>query len=441
MALTPFPYQLIGRDFLASHRRALLADEMGLGKSVQAILACDAVKAKRVLVVCPAVARINWEREFRTWSKVARCYLPVETEAYLPKTRHSPIYSYDMLMRHHVDKWLDINFDVCILDEAHFLKSPHAVRTREILARGGAATRSKYIWALTGTPMPNNVGELWPLLMAFGQTTLRYNSFIEKYCNTIPSFRGDERRVVDTKKGMAPAIKALLAPIALRRTKAEVLPDLPPLLVGPLVVKRGKVKWSSALMDEMKTQLARVEMELDGVTDPQELFSILEGLAQSVTTLRRYLGLQKVEPAVDLTRELLEANNKEKVGLYCVHQEVAKQIVEGLHKFGPVVITGQTSPSRRQLAVDQFQKDPNCRVFVGNIQAAGTAITLTAGRRVFMVEQEWVPGLNEQAWNRFSRIGQTHPVTVDVLEVDDSLDQKINAGLRRKIRDIKAVFG
>jgi hypothetical protein len=231
---------------------------------------------------------------------VARTYLPVETEKYLPKTRHSPIYSYDMLMRHHVDKWLDINFDVCIQERLIFSSLP-VLSERGRSSAEGVPRPAQDISGPSPAPrcqtMSASCGHYWSLSR---QTPLRYQQFIQKYCDTIPGFRPDERKVVGTKRGMAAEIKQLLAPIALRRTKAEVLPELPPLMVRALPVRRGKVKWSTTLMDEMKKQLARVEMELDGVTDSQEMFSILEGLAQSVSTLRRYLGLQKVEPAVSL---------------------------------------------------------------------------------------------------------------------------------------------
>ena len=161
-----FPYQQTGAKFLSDKNLALLADEMGLGKTPQAIAAADLVGAKSVCVICPAIGRINWRREFEKFSN------RVWTEENLV------ISSFESA--HKISK--EKTFDVLIVDEAHYLKSHTAKRTALIYGKDGLVRRSKRVWALTGTPAPNNASELWTLLFTFGATRLGFDQFVERYC-------------------------------------------------------------------------------------------------------------------------------------------------------------------------------------------------------------------------------------------------------------------
>ena len=180
MPLELYPYQQTGATFLARRGRALLADEMGLGKSAQAIAACDIVGAGlSVGVVCPASVKANWKREFALFGREAH---------------NVDIESYDKVARGAFDK---AAFDVLILDEAHYLKSPKAKRTKAIYGPkcdgvDGLVGRSNRVFLLTGTPTPNDPSELWTHLRAVmpgaiaGKTRPRpYFSFINRYCTII----------------------------------------------------------------------------------------------------------------------------------------------------------------------------------------------------------------------------------------------------------------
>ena len=143
------PYQIEGAKFLASKRYALLADDPGLGKTAQSVRACDAIGARTVAVVCPASVVLNWRREFDRWwpDWLERPLLYVE--------------SYDKVARH---CWREPNFDLLIVDEAHYAKTPTAARTKALYGKSadgsGLVSKAKRTWLLTGTPAPNNPAEL-----------------------------------------------------------------------------------------------------------------------------------------------------------------------------------------------------------------------------------------------------------------------------------------
>lgn len=438
-----FPYQIEGAKFLTNRRAKILGDEMGLGKSAQAITAADDSGAKRILIICPAVARENWKREFEKFSSWGRNLQVIHKGSDVPLHGDSLVYSYDLAARH-LERLAEQKFDVLILDEAHFLKNPLAIRTKAILGRTGLVRNCDKVWALTGTPMPNHPGELWPLLYTFGATKKPYDDFVERYCEVITTGYGNGReyqKIVGMKEENASELQWLLSRVMLRRKKKEVLKDLPEVFVNSFTVERGKVPLTADMSAQLQEELASLELELANVS-PAHAMSILEARAQSVSTLRRYIGLQKVEPAIELViSEIGTAYTK--LVVFCVHRDVANALESAFKKAGlwPAVITGDTPGSNRHKEVDRFQRDKRCQVFIGNIGAAGTAITLTASSEVLFVEEEWTPAANEQALARCHRIGQTRNVNVRVLAVADSIDERITAVLRRKNSDIKALFG
>jgi SNF2 family DNA or RNA helicase len=126
--------------------------------------------------------------------------------------------------------------------------------------------------------------------------------------------------------------------------------------------------------------------------------------------------------------------------IFAIHRDVIENMRVGLRQFGAVCLYGGTDPEKRQKNIDRFQNNPKCRVFIGNIHAAGTAITLTAAHHVTFIEQDWVPGNNAQAVMRCHRIGQENPVSVRFIVLDGTLDAKIGYILKRKTADLTHIF-
>lgn len=404
-----YPYQIEGARWLRSRRHALLADEMGVGKTVQAIVAAP---AGPVLVICPAVARAMWQGEWSRWA---------------PFHKEVEIVSYDEA-RIRRQELAGSRWSLLILDEAHFLKSSEAARTKAILGRGGLIHSSDRMWALTGTPMPNgDPSELWPLLFSCGVTKLARSVYLSRYCTGYETRWG--WKSTGCRKEMAGELSAMISSFMLRRLKRDVIKSLPPFRVDHLLVAEGEVdldRYFPKMAQQIAQEKAKLESELK---DPDV---DLQSIAGHVTTLRRLVGHMKVGAVVEILRDELETGALQKVVVFCVHREIIDLTHKGLERFGVVEIHGGTPDRLRQFAVTQFQTDPAIRVFVGQVTAAGTALTLTAASEMVQIELDWTPSTNEQSWARCHRIGQSQPVRVRVAILAGSIDVDVSRVLMRK---------
>lgn len=423
---------------------------MGLGKSAQAIVAADAIDAQRILILCPASTRINWSREFGRFStRRLPCSVLLTSQSELPFTEPSvTICSYDLATTNAaISRALAANsYSLLVLDEAHFLKGVDAKRTHAILAKGGIIHKAKRTWALTGTPTPNHAGEIYPLARCFGGTNLSYSDFIARYCVVRRTPFGDQ--IVGSRN--TGELRALLAPFVLRRTKEEVMKDLPPILFTDLVVEPGPVDEELCFADhyilgtvdklhkEIHDSRTAIETALKQTGMGEAGLTVLKGMQPKVNSLRQFTGLQKLHPIIRIVSDELEANAYSKIVIFCVHRHMIEGFRQGFSKFKPVTLYGGTAAEKRQKHIDQFVNNPRCRVFIGNIVAAGVGVDglQKVCDQVLMAECSWVPGENAQAVMRVHRIGQTRPVTVRVVSVADSIDEDIQRTLRRKMKDI-----
>lgn len=428
-----YPFQDKGASWLANKGIAILADEMRLGKSAQAIRACDLVNAEAVLVVCPATARDNWRREFQKFSVTS---IFPEVISYEQLTR-----SFDWKQEPPRSAYTQLRWDVLICDESHFLKEPKSKRTHAVFGMGGVARSSNRVWCLSGTPAPNHVAELWVLLHVTGRTALAYESFVDQYCN---SYEIENRRqITGTKTNMVSQVRSMLNPIMLRRTKAEVLPELPPMHYGELFVEEVNISFPENLREDLDYEREKLSRLLDLHTrksnSDKELMDILEVMAQSVSTLRRYMGLQKAIGACLQISQELEEKVYEKVVIFAIHTQVIDIVRQAFPQAA--VIVGATPAKLRQGEIDRFNRDPKCNVFIGNIKAAGTAINLSAADHIVFIEQDWVPGNNAQAAERCNNMQRLDSVYVRFTTLaDNPLDEKITQVLKRKSAELSMIF-
>ncbi len=419
-----FDYQRTGADWLAARKKALLADKMGLGKTIQAIEACNLVQAERVAVVCPAIARINWRREFDKWG------------LYSPEVK---IESFNKLA---LDKalrkdWAAFQPDVLIIDEAHFLKTPSATRTKALYGphcKGdGLVKTAGRVWLLTGTPTPNNATELFPHLKALWPDLLpghgTYADFINRYAHFI---QGDYGPKILANKNEG-ELRELLAPHMLRRKPEDVLPDLPPVVYGDLTVDNEEA-------------LAEVRALEESIEAQELIYRLEEGAPipeadPHLAAFRRVCGIAKAGPVAAVVAAELESGAVPKVVLFAHHKAVIEKLTEGLVRFNPVRVWGASTEAQRQAAIDAFQSDPDVRVFIGQITACSTAVTLTAAHHCVFVEQSWVPAENSQATHRLSRISQKSTVFARIASLAGSIDEAITNTLARKIRGLSHLYG
>lgn len=442
---------------------------MGLGKTIQAIEAAHTLNLKHILVICPAVARFNWKNEWMDARKEEFwTYHTINSKKATFTNPHSAnvtICSYDLAedyLKNSLIKRSRPQFDALILDEAHYLKSPKTKRTKAIFGKSGIVRYSRRTWMLSGTPVPNHVGELWGVLYTFGKTTLKYDQFIRRYCNFYETTWGIQ--ITGSKLKTMPELKRHFDGFLLRRTKEEVNLELPPITYRYLLVEPAPVDLemqssfvqylfpkdrTDYLFEKLKKERETLTNMVDLMSDPRNTMiervpnqktDALAAVALSLSALRRYIGIQKVPPIAKLVREELKEKKYEKVVIFACHRDVIRGLWDELRDLGAVTLYGGHSDEKKEKNVKKFQHSKNTRIFIGNIQAAGTAITLTAAHHVIFIEQDWVPGNNAQAAMRCHRIGQKKPVTIRVASVENSIDQRVNDILTRKVREITNLF-
>lgn len=452
MGDTIFEYQLSGVEFLVSRARAYLADEMGLGKTAQAVLAAARIRRRpHVLVVCPAVARPNWLREWVRWFPHDGNPAPPNLLSRLgDRAGHVGVWvcSHDYARANGPHLFSRGPWDALILDEAHAYRNGDALRTKAMFGSPGVARSARRVWWLSGTPLEYHPGELWLPMYFSGATILARAAWVERFCRTVPGGHGGVR-ILGAKPSAIGELRELIdaSGFFLRRTKNGVGLQLPPLLISEVAVDAGLLPEGSwdALTDGVRLDAERelLRHALSGTSGlTLDRLEELRGFAKSVSTLLRYNGLCKVGSAVALAQEAFEGGCP-KLVVFAVHRQVIAALAERLRDYHPAVITGDTPPTERQQAVDDFQAEGGeCRVLVGQLRAAGTAITLHASDTCLVVEHEWDPASLAQAIARLHRVGQTRPVTARVLYLDnDGLDGAIGKIVARRASEVQSLWG
>lgn len=411
-------YQEEGVEWLKTKMHGLLADEMGLGKSAQAITAASTLGLRSVLVVCPAIARENWRRECLKWkAPFEPCIVSYEGATQSCATLSLP------------------NWDLVIADECHYLKSPNASRSRAVY--GSLAHASNRMWCLSGTPAPNHAGELWTMLMTFGASTLDYDTFVRSVCYGRWVKEAREWRPKGTKD--PEAVGRMLSPYMLRRTVSEVMPELPPLDFHDLFVEPEQLP--SVIMDTYfsKVPAAKVAEDLKKQIELVQVLgeATIEAAFEHTTTLRRWLGANKVAPVASLVQDEMEAKAYDKIVIWAYHRQVVEELSA---RLGGNMIYGGMSDKRVWQEMDEFNKAKR-GVMVAQYTAAGTAVTFDAREQIFC-EYDWNPATNLQAAKRCHRAaaGVSQPVRARFAIVAGGVDDVVLAVARRKTRETAAML-
>ena len=448
------PYQETGAAWLAPRPQALLADDMGLGKSAQAIRAADMVGARSILVLCPASVRVNWQREFEKFSPMDRPCRVVFSGSDTIDPQGVTICSYDLAVAG-ADRLRKMQWDLIVADEAHYLKERTAKRTRLVYGHGstrpGIDKRADLVWRLTGTPAPNDFSELFTHMKSMGAATEPYWDFVFRYCTGMD--QGFGFKITGSKN--EDELKQRLAPFMLRRKKEDVLPDLPELFYQTVNVDRSKVVLDYDFYEQycdlkggQKELLRKIEEDdklmraaIAAAKDGEARIQLLESLAPSMVTLRRYIGMAKLPACLDIIEEELQSKRSyKKIVLFAVHRSVIEATRQRLQKYGVITLYGGTPPEKRMNHIDRFTNDPRFRVFVGNVIAAGTGVNLTVANEAAFLEQDWTPANNAQAAMRVHRIGQTKKVRVRIFALDGSVDERVQDVLFRKMNTLSKIF-
>lgn len=398
-----FKFQDIGVDFLAKRNYALLADEQGLGKSAQAIVASKVINAKKTLIICPASVKYNWRREIDLWQGTQDNY---------------EVINYDLIHRAKFAKDLLKNqYDLLICDEAHYIKNSRSKRSKMVLNAKGLANKAARVWLLTGTPVLNRPVEIFPMLRRFIPGRLGkyadYINFTKRYCSGHRGKFGWD----DTGASHVDELAQVLDGFMLRRLKKDVMAELPDKIFQKII------------FDPPKTVKGKLDKERSAYDENQ--------LLGAIATIRREIGEAKIPQMVEHIKNLMD--EKEKIVIFAYHRSVISALEKALGEYGVVTLTGGLTAEKKQKAVDDFVTRVTKRIFLGQIEAAGTGIDglQKVADTVVFAEITWVPGQIKQAMDRCHRIGQKNKVLVQFLVMKGGIDEDIFDSIEDKTKVIK----
>lgn len=440
-----YPYQ---EDAIAriSTRASYLAFDMGLGKSAVALKVAKKRNVSRLLILCNAIGRLSWVKECkRWWPEMPVLVVTKPADLMVHRTENIIlIVAYSSLSMSKsggfdyvaaLQQWR--SFDMTVLDEAHALKNPGAIRTKAVLVT--LRKMLGFCLPMSGTPVPNHPGELFPILRTLFPETVKNGAgipmkqyeFENIYCEVSSRrFNGRDVRVIEGGKNLD-VLKAKLKPYMIRLTKKQALPQLPDMAFDTYPVDAPNAPdwglyWRRMSDDELEAAMLR------------------GGGDEHLMKQRRLLGEAKVPGAVEAVSDMLD-NCKRKVLVFAHHHSVIDGLVKGLAGYGLVKLDGRDGATQRQHSIEAFLTNPGIRVLVGQIQAAGTSITLVGPGMevsdVFFVEADFSPGNNVQAASRIHRIGQKDAVQVWFLTAAGTYDERIEEILARKAADFQKLFG
>ena len=451
------PYQRAGIAYCMNRAGALVGDEMGLGKTIEAIGVINADPSiKSVLVICPATPKLNWLKELRKWLVRPMSVRIADGHAFA--RADIVIVNYEQLKKYRAEidgrEW-----DVLIVDEAHYLKTKKAQRTALVLGKWDKdeAKRVEPIKArrrifLTGTPFLNRPIELWPLVHALDPQGLgkSWRNFAVRYCAGHQTNYGWD---VTGASNLDELQAKLRASIMIRRLKKDVLTELPAKRRQIIVLEPEGREAIAAVKRENKAEAAsearlerlRTVVELSKASeDPADYRRAVEALQEAsavafteISKVRHEVAVAKIPQVIEHLEDCIENGGKTIVMVW--HHDVANAIAA---HFGAasVMVTGEVSVAARMPLVDRFQNDPSCTLFIGSIKAAGVAITLTASSTVVFAELDVVPGNMTQAEDRAHRRGQSESVLVQHIVLDGSYDQRAAEILVEKQRNLDAAL-
>jgi SNF2 family DNA or RNA helicase len=402
-----FEYQNAGVDEMMFRRNVLLADEQGLGKTLQVITYASIIpQLTKTIIICPASLKLNWAREFKKWADMDTFVVRTGKDRF-PKDASTIIVNYDLLKSKIInDQLIDFRATLLVCDEAHYLKNAKTQRTKAVGKLARVVPKKIF---LTGTPLLNRPVELYPLIKMLAPHALTpyqdYRNYAYRFCNAYNSRWGLD---VSGNSNVEELGVRLRATCMVRRLKKDVMKQLP----------------------DKTIQLIPFELckKTEKIIEREEWFSIEDlkkyperGSMGELAQIRHELAVAKIDESARYITDLLHSIDK--VVIFAHHYDVINGIKDKLQEFNPVVITGKHAMKNRQQAVDDFQTKKDVRVFIGQIQAAGTGLTLTAASTVVFAETSWVPGEINQAIDRCHRIGQKDNVTAKFLVVEKSLDE------------------
>lgn len=403
-----------------------LADDMGLGKTLQAITLLSKIHltaTRPSLVIMPKSLVFNWENEIKRFNPI------LKTGIYYGNNRDLSVFdNSDIVLttygtiRNDIEKFQDLSFESVILDESQNIKNINAQTTKAIMT-----LNSKYRIALSGTPIENNLTELYSLFRFLNPTMFgSLEEFNTIYANPIQ--RDNDKMVIEE-------LRKKIYPFILRRIKKEVLKDLPEKIEQTLFIEMNKEHKNyynerrSYYFNMINTQIKEQGLGksqfyiLKALNELRQLTSCPEGKNEDIVSSKRVVLINNVTDAVA---------NGHKVLIFTNYIRSIENICEDLEREGIKYLSMTGSTKDRQSLVDKFQNDSKYKVFVMTLKTGGVGLNLTAADTIFIYDPWWNKTVENQAIDRAYRIGQNKTVLSYKLILKDSIEEKI-----LKLQEIK----
>ncbi|HWH08180.1 MAG TPA: DEAD/DEAH box helicase, partial [Candidatus Thermoplasmatota archaeon] len=393
----------------------LLADDMGLGKTLESIAAAQLVDG-RVLVVCPASAREVWRREVAKFTTESSVVLgPGEDPSKADGPEKYVVTGYGNLeaLREGIHPE---RFAMVVLDESHYVKNAGTGRARLVRDLLQQVPRRLVI---SGTPVMNTPDEMRAQLAFLHPDEWSDGAWFRKRFEE--PFEGGSDEV---REQVLARLRQFLEGVMIRREKREALPDLP----------EKRIAWHRAPLPP-ESRRAYVALEQEFV---EAFASGAASAGGKLERLKQAAVAGKLPALISFVRELI--SNGDKVVVFSRYRDALSSLADEFRDAGAVTLTGDSSPADRAEAERRFQEDPACRVFLGQLVAAGTALTLTAGTHAVFLDLSWNPADHRQAMDRIHRRGQTRPVTAHFFLAEGTVDEDVAAVLDAKGRMMDALL-
>jgi SNF2 family DNA or RNA helicase len=458
-----YSFQNAGVRFLGKGKQVLLADEMGTGKTVQALTTLELANAFPALIVCTNSMKHKWAEEVQTWTSAT----PVVVEGTASKRRKLiascqeldkfvVVINYESLRLHSklgsfgntvtsaeeskTKELNEIDFVTVIADEVHKAKEPKAKQTR---ALWGVSKGATYRFGLTGTPIMNNPDDLWSIMhFVCPDEWLSRSRFRQRYCHVSAGWHGGLENLGLIKQRI-PELDVFLQPRMIRRTKAEVLPDLPEKTFDtrriPMTSKQAK-----SYKQMVEYMIAEVENGLLMAADPLSALGRLRYFASAFVEFGTHnddISMRTPSNKLMALKDILEEGGTPLV-VYAESRRLIEFLdreLSELYKTG--LLTGKVLPQQRKTNIDAFQ-DGKLDILLATTGAGAEGITLTAANRLVVAQESWSNTANKQAHDRIHRIGQERNVQIITLISEDTVDETVHSAcsykeeqLQRLVRD------
>jgi superfamily II DNA or RNA helicase len=433
-----YPYQMHGALFAAYRGRCILGDDMGLGKTVQTMAAVEILARERgierVLVLAPASVKYQWETEIRKFTDRPVQVIEGGNQARRAQYAQPTFYrllNYELVLRD-LDELNAWQPDLIVLDEAQRIKNWESKTSRAV-----KRLRSRYALVLTGTPLENKLEELYTIVQYVDDRRLG------------PAFQFlHEHRLVDEQGKLLgyrnlDRIREKLDPILLRRTRAEVLSQLPERTDNTVFVEMTEAQHLP--YGEQQFTLARLlQKKYLTEVDRRRIICCITNMRMLCDSTFLYDKQSNESPKLEefgeLMRELV-LEGPHKVVVFSQWELMLRKAAEVLDrlKIGSTTLHGSVPGKDRRALLERFRDDPDCRVFLST-DAGGTGLNLQAADTVVNLEVPWNPAVLEQRVARVYRMGQHRPVQVINLVTRGSIEERVLKTLTLKRSLFEGVF-